>query len=102
MDKGVSLNDFADALRVFQGSLYVNDFNLFGRTWEVIIQAAAEFRDEIEDHSSIARAQQQGRNGAARFAGEHQGSERPAGDDAVQQLHGGDGVRRRRTRRQFG
>jgi multidrug efflux pump len=49
MEKGVSLADFADALRVFQGSLYVNDFNAFGRTWEVVVQAASQFRDEIED-----------------------------------------------------
>jgi multidrug efflux pump len=49
MEKGVSLADFADALRVFQGSLYVNDFNAFGRTWEVIVQAASQFRDEIDD-----------------------------------------------------
>ena len=32
-----------------QGSLYVNDFNLFGRTWQVIVQAEPQFRDQIED-----------------------------------------------------
>ncbi len=30
MEKGVNLRDFADTLQVYQGSLYVNDFNLFG------------------------------------------------------------------------
>jgi multidrug efflux pump subunit AcrB len=49
MEKGVSLTEFADALRIFQGSLYVNDFNLFGRTWQVIVQADWNFRDQIED-----------------------------------------------------
>ncbi len=51
--KGVSLREFADALRVFQGSLYVNDFNLFGRTWQVIVQAASQFRDQISDISRM-------------------------------------------------
>jgi len=49
MTKGVRLSDFADTLAIYQGSLYVNDFNLFGRTWQVIIQADAPFRDQPED-----------------------------------------------------
>src|SRR5262245_16937525 len=49
MDKGVNLRDFADTLQIFQGSLYVNDFNLFGRTWQVIVQAEQVFRDQLED-----------------------------------------------------
>ncbi|HTQ39858.1 MAG TPA: multidrug efflux RND transporter permease subunit [Pirellulales bacterium] len=49
MEKGVTLRDFADTLQIYQGSLYVNDFNLFGRTWEVIVQAEPQFRDRIED-----------------------------------------------------
>src|SRR5262249_4418329 len=48
MSKGVSLGDFADALRIYQGSLYANDFNLFGRTWQVIVQADAPFRNRVE------------------------------------------------------
>ena len=34
---------------IYQGSLYVNDFNLFGRTWQVIVQADPQFRDQVED-----------------------------------------------------
>ena len=49
MEKGVTLRDFADTLQIYQGSLYVNDFNLFGRTWEVIVQAEPEFRNKIEE-----------------------------------------------------
>ncbi|MGH7171413.1 MAG: efflux RND transporter permease subunit, partial [Gemmataceae bacterium] len=37
--KGVNMKDFADTLAIYQGSTYVNDFNLFGRTWQVIVQA---------------------------------------------------------------
>jgi multidrug efflux pump len=49
MMRGVSMKDFADTLSVYTGSLYVNDFNLFGRTWQVIVQAEAEYRDQPED-----------------------------------------------------
>jgi multidrug efflux pump len=49
MEKHVSPRDFADTLQVYQGSLYVNDFNLFGRTWQVIVQAQHQFRDQVED-----------------------------------------------------
>ncbi len=44
MMRGVSLQDFAETLEVFEGSKYVNDFNLFGRTWQVNVQADADFR----------------------------------------------------------
>jgi multidrug efflux pump len=46
--RGVSMKDYADTLSVYEGSLYVNDFNLFGRTWQVIVQADAEYRDQPE------------------------------------------------------
>ena len=44
----VPSQDYADTLRIYQGSLYVNDFNRFGRTWQVIIQAKPEFRNRPE------------------------------------------------------
>jgi multidrug efflux pump len=49
MMRHVSLQDFADTLRIYQGSLYVNDFNKFGRTWQVIVQADPKFRTSIDD-----------------------------------------------------
>ncbi len=49
MAKGVTLQSFADTLGIYEGSLYVNDFNLFGRTWQVNVQADAQFRDQIEE-----------------------------------------------------
>ncbi len=45
----VNLSDFAEALRIYQGSLYVNDFNRFGRTWQVIVQSEQQFRDNSDD-----------------------------------------------------
>jgi multidrug efflux pump len=49
MMRGVNLKDFADTLQVYEGSLYVNDYNRFGRTWQVIVQADAQFRERPED-----------------------------------------------------
>jgi len=43
------------------GGFYVNDFNLFGRTWQVNVQAEAPFRDAIED---IYRVYVRGNTGA--------------------------------------
>ena len=41
---GIELTEVFDALQVYLGSLYVNDFNLFGRTYQVNAQADANFR----------------------------------------------------------
>jgi len=46
---GVALSDVNDALQTYLGSLYVNDFNRFGRTYQVTAQADAEFRLRAED-----------------------------------------------------
>jgi len=46
---GVSMSEVFNALQVYLGSLYVNDFNLFGRTWQVTVQADQNFRNQIED-----------------------------------------------------
>jgi multidrug efflux pump len=54
MMRGVRLKDFSDTLTVYEGSLYVNDFNLFGRTWQVIVQAEKGFRDRPEDLPQLA------------------------------------------------
>ena len=51
------------------GSLYVNDFNLFGRTWQVNVQAAENFRDQLEDLKQLKIRNDARRHGAARLAG---------------------------------
>ncbi len=45
---GVALTDVFDTLQVYQGGYYVNDFNRFGRTWQVNVQADAPFRANAE------------------------------------------------------
>ncbi len=42
--QGVSLTDVFETLQVLLGSYYVNDFNRFGRTWQVNAQADGKFR----------------------------------------------------------
>jgi HAE1 family hydrophobic/amphiphilic exporter-1 len=46
---GIRLTDIFNALQSTLGSYYVNDFNVFGRTWQVNIQAETQFRDNIDD-----------------------------------------------------
>jgi multidrug efflux pump len=53
MLKGVELRDVFETLQAYLGSLYVNDFNRFGRTWQVVVQAMARYRDQKEDISRL-------------------------------------------------
>jgi len=46
---GIPTTNVYDALQTFLGGLYVNDFNVFGRTWQVMVQAEPEFRTEPRD-----------------------------------------------------
>ena len=50
---GVNVNDIFTALQDTLGSVYVNDFNLFGRVWQVNVQAEARNRSKIDDLWSI-------------------------------------------------
>jgi len=47
--QGVPLQNLFETMQIYLGSLYVNDFNLFGRTWQVVAQADAKHRDRAED-----------------------------------------------------
>jgi multidrug efflux pump len=49
MAQGVPLHEIFDTMQVYLGSLYVNDFNRFGRTYQVNAQADMPFRLEPED-----------------------------------------------------
>ncbi len=48
-DLGISLSEVFGTLQAYLGSAYVNDFNKFGRTWQVKVQADHQFRVEPED-----------------------------------------------------
>ncbi|HSI09640.1 MAG TPA: efflux RND transporter permease subunit [Rariglobus sp.] len=47
--QGVPLSNIFETLQVNLGSLYVNDFNRFGRTYQVVAQADAQFRTHASD-----------------------------------------------------
>ncbi|APV50254.1 multidrug efflux RND transporter permease subunit [Betaproteobacteria bacterium GR16-43] len=46
---GVPLTEVFDTMQIYLGSLYVNDFNRFGRTYSVRVQADSQFRAQAED-----------------------------------------------------
>ncbi len=50
---GLNLSDIYDTMQTYLGSLYVNDFNRFGKTYQVIVQADANYRAKAEDISSL-------------------------------------------------
>jgi hydrophobe/amphiphile efflux-1 (HAE1) family protein len=47
--QGVSVQELFDTMQVYLGSLYINDFNAFGRTYPVTAQAEPGFRLQAED-----------------------------------------------------
>jgi hydrophobe/amphiphile efflux-1 (HAE1) family protein len=49
MQLGVSVQDVFDTMQIYLGSIYVNDFNKFGRTYQVIAQADSPFRSSPAD-----------------------------------------------------
>jgi multidrug efflux pump subunit AcrB len=48
-DRGVSIDDVRTTLESTLGPYYINDFNRFGRTWQVNVQAMERFRQSAED-----------------------------------------------------
>ncbi|KMQ74366.1 efflux RND transporter permease subunit [Marinobacter subterrani] len=58
--QGVPLTELFYTLQTYLGSTYVNDFNRFGRTWQVIAQADAPYRDSVEDIARLRTRNNQG------------------------------------------
>lgn len=51
--QGVFLTDLFSTLQIYLGSIYINDFNLFGRVYRVMAQADAAFRQKTEDIGNL-------------------------------------------------
>jgi hydrophobe/amphiphile efflux-1 (HAE1) family protein len=62
---GVPLSDVFESLQIFLGSLYVNDFNAFGRVYRVQLQAEPTFRASPRDVERLYVRSQPGVNGQA-------------------------------------
>jgi hydrophobe/amphiphile efflux-1 (HAE1) family protein/NodT family efflux transporter outer membrane factor (OMF) lipoprotein len=58
--QGVPLGNVFETMQIYLGSLYVNDFNRFGRTFQVIAQADAPFRRGAEDITRLKTRNSQG------------------------------------------
>jgi multidrug efflux pump len=58
---GVDVQDVFSAMQIYLGSLYVNDFNRFGRTYQVIAQADKEFRSTPDDILRLQTRNAEGR-----------------------------------------
>jgi hydrophobe/amphiphile efflux-1 (HAE1) family protein len=50
---GVNLTDIYDTMQLYLGSLYVNDFNRFGKTYQVIVQADAPYRADADSITQL-------------------------------------------------
>ncbi len=57
---GVAVTDVFETLQIYLGSLYVNDFNAFGRTYSVRIQADASYRSHADDIGKLKVRSQTG------------------------------------------
>ncbi len=58
--QGIPLTEIFETMQTYLGSLYVNDLNLFGRTFQVTAQADSEFRREPEDIGRLKTRNAQG------------------------------------------
>jgi HAE1 family hydrophobic/amphiphilic exporter-1 len=50
---GVDVADVFSTLQAYLGSYYINDFNLFGRVYKVMIQAEGDYRNRVEDIGNL-------------------------------------------------
>jgi multidrug efflux pump len=83
-NRGVSLADINETLQISLGSLYVNDFNLFGRTYQVYAMAEPKFRDSPDD---VTRLQTRNRDGQMVPLGGLMDVRRIGGADRVQRYN---------------
>jgi hydrophobe/amphiphile efflux-1 (HAE1) family protein len=58
--EGISLTDLFQTMQVYLGSVYANDFNRFGRTYQVKVQADAQFRATADNIAQLKVRNAQG------------------------------------------
>jgi len=52
-DAGLTLSEVMSTLQAYVGSMYVSNFNTYGKQYRVIVQAAPEYRSKLEDLSGL-------------------------------------------------
>jgi multidrug efflux pump subunit AcrB len=60
MALGITVSDVFNTLQVYLGSYYVNNFNQFGRTWQVVVQADKSFRNRVAEIRELQVKNNQG------------------------------------------
>ena len=84
--KGVLLRDVFQTLQAYLGSLYVNDFNRFGRTWQVVDPGDASVPRPEGRHQPPPGAQRRRDDGPLGRGDDGQRDQRPADPHAVQHV----------------
>ncbi|NRB34551.1 MAG: efflux RND transporter permease subunit [Rhodobacteraceae bacterium] len=56
----VAISEVFQTLQAYMGSFYINDFNLFGRVYRVMIQAEGDYRNDVSDISNLYVRSQSG------------------------------------------
>ena len=85
VSQGVNIDSLFTTLQAYLGSVYVNDFNLFGQTYQVNVQADAPYRQNAED---IARFKIRNNQGQMIPLGSFLDVEHTAGPDRVMHYNG--------------
>jgi multidrug efflux pump len=57
---GLNIRELFETMQIYLGSMYINDFNRFGRTYQVVAQAEKQFRDAPPDILQLKIRNQQG------------------------------------------
>ena len=99
---GIPINTIFETMQSSFGSLYVNDFSLFGRTYRVSLSSEADFREKPDDLRHVFVRADGGAHGAAERAGDLHPHPGPRHGRSLQHLPGGQDHRQpgcRATRR---
>ena len=99
---GITLSDVFTTLQTTLGGYFINNFNLFGRTWQVNLQAEAADRRDVSALWNIFIRNAKGDDGAATVDRDGAHGYRAASHHAVQQLPLGDHQRQPGTGRGLG
>ena len=86
MALGMPVSNVFNTLQVYLGSYYVNNFNEFGRTWQVNVQADAALSRPRRRHQAAAGPQQPGPDGPAGHAADRPRHQRPGVAHALQHV----------------
>lgn len=58
--QGVPISDIYNTIQAYMGSMYINNFNIYGQQWQVYMQADSEFRNDIDKINLYYVKNQQG------------------------------------------